>query len=155
MRKHWIWGFALALVFVFGAVSSSPAQQEQNWEQAYIKALEEGRQAIETGASEGLGYTPTEERVLEDAVGSAMQKGAPGCRVMKIAVDMEYNPYLVLVNIYSHGGVDLDEICMCSSEQGVSKEVIARAATDAATPTGDPVFTRQEVSQCQCLQPGL
>ncbi|MFO7840427.1 MAG: hypothetical protein R6X08_13130 [Desulfosalsimonadaceae bacterium] len=146
MRKYWIWVFVLALVFGFGAVSNSPAA-ERNWEQEYIRALEEGKEAIEAGRPEA--------EVLDKAVGDAMQKGGGGCQVMKAAVDMDYNPYLVLVNIYSHSGVDLDEICMCSTEQGISKAVIARAATNATTPAGDPAFSRQEVSQCQCLQPGL
>ncbi|MCF8111904.1 MAG: hypothetical protein K9J85_10500 [Desulfobacteraceae bacterium] len=157
MRKYLSGLMVLVLVFVFGFAANSMAAAAQDWEQEFIRTLTEARNAAVSGEEEeGLGYTPSEEKVLEDAIKKALNQGGPGCQIMKIAMGMDYNPYLVLVNIYSFGDkVKLDEICMCSTEQGVDEAVIAKAAADATAPDGSKVYTRDEVAQCQCLQPGL
>jgi predicted amidohydrolase len=48
--------------------------------------------------------------------------------------------------------VDLNQLCMCATESGVNKQVIAKAATDAASPLGKPIFPRDEIAQAQCLR---
>lgn len=125
---------------------------ENAWEKEFVQALQKGK-AIPAGQSQGLGYTPAEETVLEGAVKKAMDLKAPPCEAMKIAVDLKYNPFSVLKNIFGYAGeVDLDQLCMCATESGVNKQIIAKAAADAVTPLGTPVFERDEITQAQCLR---
>lgn len=120
------------------------------WEKEFVQVLQKGK-AIPTG--QGLGYTPAEETVLESAIKKAMDLKAPPCEAMKIAVDLKYNPFSVLTNIFGYAGeVNLDQLCMCATESGVNKQIIAKAATDAITPLGAPVFSRDEITQAQCLR---
>jgi hypothetical protein len=71
---------------------------------------------------------------------------------MKMAVDLEYNPYSVLKAIYSQGGdLEIDPLCTCATEAGVMKAVIARAAADAVTPLNEPVYDVDEIARSQCL----
>ncbi len=124
----------------------------ESWEKDFVQALQKGK-AVPSGQAGGLGYTPAEDTVLEEAIRKAMEAKAPPCSAMKIAVDMKYNPYMVIKNIYSYGGeVGLDQLCMCATESGVNKQIIAKAATDAATSLGEPVFSRDEIVQSQCLR---
>lgn len=135
------------------AVFSSPGfAGEKTWEQEFVQALQKGKAKI-TGTAAGLAYTPSEETVLENAIKKAMDKKAPPCQAMKIAVDLKYNPYSVIKNVYSFGGeVDLDQLCMCATESGINKQIIAKAATDATSPIGTPIFNRDEIAQSQCLR---
>jgi len=131
-------------------VSINVYAEKNNWEKNYIKALQKGKiqSQSETG---GLGYSPSEDIVLEIEIQKAMGLKAPACEVMKIAVDLKYNPYLTIKNIYSSGGeVDLDQLCMCATESGVLKEIIAKAASDASS-LGIPIFSRDEIIQSQCI----
>lgn len=145
--------FILAAGLGLAAIQTAAAQ---DWEEEFQEALVEIKQAGEAGeAGDGLGYTPSREDMLDEAIGNAMAQGGGGCQVMKMAVDMDFNPYPVLSSIYSRGSVSLDEVCMCATEQGISKAVIAQAATSAAGPGGEPAYTRDEVTQAQCLQEGL
>ncbi|MFO7752056.1 MAG: hypothetical protein R6V41_02925 [Desulfobacteraceae bacterium] len=157
MEKRFLWLVLLAVVFCFGFVADGFSQSDEGWEQKFVNALQKGKEVpSEQGDSEGLGYTPSEEAVLEDAVAAALDENAPPCECMKIAVGMDYNPYNVLTTIYGAGkGVQLDEICMCATEEGIMKEVIAKAASDAVNPVGEKVFDRDEITQSQCLQVGL
>ena len=71
---------------------------------------------------------------------------------MKIAIDFEYNAYSVLKYLYAAGGqLGVDQLCMCATEAGVMKAIIAKAAMDAVTPLNEPVFDRDEITQSQCL----
>ena len=143
----------LAGVALFASFSSNLPAAEENWRTAFISALEEGKTAqLPKSKEEGLPYTPSEEIVLKDAISKAMAQKAPACECMKIAVDLEYNPYAVLKNIYASGGdLKLDQLCMCATEAGIMKAIIAKAAVDALSPTGDPLFDRDEITQSQCL----
>ena len=144
----------MVVVFCIGTVTAG-FSQSADWEDQYVEALQKGKEAVQNQGG-GLGYTPSEETVLQDAVKKALDQEAPACQCMKIAVNMDYNPYMVLTNIYGAGkGVKLDELCMCATEEGIMKEVIAKAASDAVTPSGEKVFARDEVTQSQCLQVGL
>lgn len=128
---------------------------EEDWRDAYIASLEKGKavQLEDTQEqSEGLAYTPPEDVVLEEAITKAMEKNAPACECLKIAIDFEYNPYSVLKNLYAAGGkAKLDQLCMCATEAGVMKAIIAQAAADAVSPLNDPIFDRDEIAQSQCL----
>ncbi|MCF8025490.1 MAG: hypothetical protein K9K82_08385 [Desulfobacteraceae bacterium] len=144
---------SLAACFCLASAGSAAAQ---SWEEEFSRALAEIQEAAQAGEpGDGLGYTPSLEDMLDEAIGNAMAQGGGGCQVMKMAVDMDFNPYPVLLSIYSRGSVSLDEVCMCATEQGVSKAVIAQAATSAAGPGGQPAYSQDEVAQCQCLQEGL
>jgi len=126
-----------------------------SWEQDFRQALQKGKAKIK-GQGAGLGYTPAEETVLEEAIKKAMEQKAPPCEVMRIAVDLKYNSYSVIKNVFGYGGeVDLNQLCMCATESGVNKQTIAQAATDAVSPLGTPVYSRDEIVQAQCLKEGL
>lgn len=125
--------------------------EENPWEQNFIQALQKGKAKV-VGQAEGLGYTPSEDVVLETAIEEAMGQKAPACEVMKIAVDLKYSPYSTIKNIFGSGGeVDLDQLCMCATESGVLKEIIAKAASDATSSLGTPIFSRDEIIQSQCV----
>ncbi|MBI9089258.1 MAG: hypothetical protein JEZ12_08580 [Desulfobacterium sp.] len=134
--------------------AAEPAAKEA-WQIAYTAALVDGKanpppqgQALK----EGLAYTPPEEMVLKEAVSKAMEKEASACECMKIAIDLEYNPYAVLKAIYSsEGNVQLDQLCMCATEAGIMKAITAKAAVDSLSSSGAPLFQQDEITQSQCL----
>lgn len=102
----------------------------------------------------GLAYTAAEFSVLERAYIDLFKENedCPPCEVMKVSVDLEYNPYDVIKLIYSLGkDVRLDQLCMCAVEQGINKAIIANAAVDAQT-LDKPKFQRDEITQSQCLR---
>lgn len=111
----------------------------------YKKALLEGQAMINT---------PSEEAVLAEAIKQAIViNNAPACQTMKIAVDLKYNPYFVIKNIFSHGSaVDLDQLCICATEYGINKQIFAKASMDAVSPFGEPLFSEDELAECQCMQ---
>lgn len=157
MKNYAICLFALSL-FVLAGWGGPGAAAAQNWEQEFAEALERVRQLEETGVFEdveGLGYTPTPEELLAEAIQTAVNRGGPGCQIMKMAVNEGFNPYQVIVNIYASGEVSLDELCMCSTEEGVSHAVLTAAARNATLPDGTEVFTPDEVTQSVCLAEGL
>lgn len=136
--------------------SASSMGASQSWEQEFINALTKAKEAGQAGQrGEGLGYNQSPEQLLDEAIQDAMAQGGPPCQILRMAVDMDFNPYPVLLSIYSQGSVDLDEVCMCATEQGVGKAVIAQAATSASGPSGTPAYNRDEIAQSQCLQEGL
>lgn len=146
--------FTTVLVYV-----STVAAKEQDdssglgWQDVYQQMLEKGKESTQTNDA-GLGYTPAEATVLEEAVSYALsgEKGDRACECMKIAVELEYNPYLVLKTIYGLGGdMEIDQVCSCATEAGVTKAIIAQAATDAVTPLDKPVYNVDEIAQSQCL----
>jgi len=146
-----------SLFFIIGIgffVSQGFAEENNKaWAPEYIKALQEGKEIIKTGGK-GLDYTPSEDTVLAEAVKQAIViNNAPAYEAMKIAVDLKYNPYSVIKNIFSHGGsIDLDQLCDYASKFGIDKQVFAKASKDAVSPLGKRVFSRNELAQCQCLQ---
>ncbi len=143
---------AIIIVSILALLSSAGFAQDNQWENEFVLALQKGK-ALATTKNKGLAYTPAQSTVLENAIKKAMDKKAPPCEAMKIAVDLKYNPYSVIKNIFSYGGeVDLNQLCMCATESGVNKQVIAKAATDAASPLGKPIFPRDEIAQAQCLR---
>ncbi len=95
------------------------------------------------------------EKALEEAIRGAMNQGADACQCMKTALLFDFIPYLVLRDIYSYGSIEIDELCMCGTEEGILKEVIAKAAVDAAGPNGEKIYSGDQVKQSQCLQTGL
>lgn len=142
----------IVLITGLALFSNSCLADENIWEKEFVQALQKGK-AVMAEPTKGLGYTPAEETVLEGAIKKAMDLKAPPCEAMKIAVDLKYNPFSVLKNIFGYGGeVNLDQLCMCATESGVNKQIIAKAATDAMTPLGTPVFPRDEITQAQCLR---
>jgi len=138
-----------SLFFIIGIgffVSQGFAEENnQAWVPEYTKALQEGKAMINT---------PSEETVLAEAVKQAIViNKAPAYEAMKIAIDLKYNPYSVIKNIFSHGGaIDLDELCNYASQYGINKQIFAKASKDAVSLLGKPVFSRNELAQCQCLQ---
>ncbi len=142
----------LIIVLSLALLYSTGFAQDSQWENEFVLALQKGR-ALSSAKTGGLAYTPAQSTVLENAIKKAMDKKAPPCEAMKIAVDLKYNPYSVIKNIFSYGGeVDLNQLCMCATESGVNKQIIAKAATDAASPLGKPIFPRDEIAQAQCLR---
>ncbi len=75
---------------------------------------------------------------------------------MKIAIDLKYNKYYILKYIYSTGGeLEIDELCMCATEGGIAKHLIAQAVKDAVSYTGNPVYGIDEIAQARCINRGL
>ncbi|MBU1344828.1 MAG: hypothetical protein KKE44_19260 [Proteobacteria bacterium] len=144
----------ITTILIIGLMAFSyPGFAEENvWEKDFVHALQKGK-AKTTGQAEGLGYTPAEETVLENAIKQAMDLKAPPCEAMKIAVDLKYSPYSVIKNVFAHGGeVDLNQLCMCATESGINKQIVAKAAADATSSLGTPIFPRDEITQAQCLR---
>ena len=123
-----------------------------DWEKEFVQLLQQGkRQPLKKAA--GLAYTPSEEAVLEEAIKKAMALKAPPCEAMKIAVDLKYNPYSVIKDIFSYGGeVGLNQLCICATESGIDKQIIAKSAADAISPLGTPVYLPDEIAQAKCLR---
>jgi|SRR6056297_437005 len=141
--------FVLFLITIIYASNSNAFEGEQQ----LIKNL-----SHEQNSSDGLGYTLSEISILENSYIelAEINDNFPSCEVMKLSINMNYNPYYVIKTIYSIGeSVDLDKVCMCAVELGVSKSIIAVSAIDARDYSNDPVFSRDEVVQSQCLNEGL
>lgn len=146
---------AIIIVTVALLASSGFAEEKNIWEQEFVQSLQKAK-IIKDQKSGGLGYTldqeEAEELALKNAIQKAMDLKAPPCSAMKIAVDLKYKPYSVIKNVFASGGeVDLDQMCMCATEKGVTKQIIAQAAKEAQF-DGKPVFMPDEVTQAQCLQ---
>ncbi len=140
---------SIALV-VFTLPGFAQENETRKWDAEFVQALEKIRSQKKTG---GLGYTITEEEALEKAIKEAMDQKAPACEAMKLAVDLNFNPYAVVSGIFSSGAeVDLDQLCMCATESGISKSLMAQAASAAADAN---MLTRDEITQSQCLREGL
>ncbi len=135
--------------------AAEPAAEKEPWQIAFTAALKAGKPSpLPQGQAqeEGLAYTPPEETVLKEAISAAMEQEASACECMKIAVDLEYNPYAVLKAIYSsEGNVKLDQLCNCATEAGIMKAITAKAAGDALSSSGTPKFPQDEITQSQCL----
>lgn len=120
-----------------------------DWEQNFISVLTKAKQQSN---SAGLGYHLSEEIVLEKAIKEAIDKKGPPCEIMKIAVDLNYSAYGTIKNIYSYGEeILLDQLCMCATEAGITKQLITKAAVDAVSTTGKPIYSRDEIAQAQCF----
>ena len=160
---------ALIVVGIILTASVGFTQERNLWEKDFIQALQAGKIEVTEQQTEALGYTlsledriKAEEEVLKQAIQKAIDMKAPPCDVMKTAIvdleDLGYQPYSVLKYIYSSGGdVDLNQLCMCATEKGIGKanltgDVVARAASEATTADGQPVFQPDEISQAQCFQ---
>ncbi|MBU1195121.1 MAG: hypothetical protein KKE62_04655 [Proteobacteria bacterium] len=121
------------------------------WEKDFVMALQKGKMP-QTSPSDGLAYTPAAGVVLEQAIKKALEMQAPPCEAMKIAVDLKYDPYSILINIFGYGSqVNLNQLCGCATESGINKKIVAEAAAKAMSPLGKPIFDRDEIAQAQCL----
>jgi len=121
------------------------------WEQDFTESLQLGKQAANSEPEELY-----EEIILERAIKKAIEEEGPPCEVMKIAIDLKYNAYYTIKNIYNVGGMlDIDELCMCATESGIAKQIIAQAAVDAISSAGTPVYGIDEIAQAQCINKGL
>ncbi|MDA3787443.1 MAG: hypothetical protein PF503_02955 [Desulfobacula sp.] len=135
---------------VFVSPGFAQDSTEQKWDVKFVHDLEKIRSQKKTG---GLGYTLSEEEALDEAIKKAMDQKAPPCEAMKLAVDLNFNPYNVITGIFkSEADIDLNQLCMCATESGISKSLIARAADAAAD---ENMLTRDEIVQAQCLREGL
>lgn len=146
----------IASILIIGLTVFSNAgfAEENDWEQEFVQALQKGKTQT-TGQDAGLGYTPAGSTVLENAIKKAMGSNAPPCAVIKIAVDLEYNPYSVIKKIFSHGSdIDLNQLCMCANENDINKQIVAKAAADARISSAlcTPIFSSNEIAQVQCLK---
>ncbi len=138
---------------VSGAVAQNTDDQKPSWDEEYVQSLQKIKDPQKTG---GLGYTLSEEEALEKAIQNAIDQEAPTCQVLKIGVEMKFNPYSILTGIYnSDAKIDLEQLCLCATETGdgsIPKSVMLKATNDAVERGR---FRRDEVTQAQCLQQGL
>jgi len=144
----------LAIIILGICTYLVPVSANQNWHSEYVINLQGNKPVvIITNGKNKIVYTPTEEQTFMVAVTRAIKQGADACECMKIAIDMNYTPYLVLKTIYSIGSyIKLDQLCMCATETGIMKAIIVKAAIDATLPTGEHRFSRDEIIQSQCLK---
>jgi len=141
--------FTLFLMIIIYTSNSNAFEGEKQ----LIENLNQGLENI--NSSDGLGYTPAEISILEKSYTELIDinEDFPPCEVMKLSIDMGYNPYNVIKMIYSIGkSIDLDKACMCAVELGISKSIIARSAVDAVNSLNEPIFDMDEVVQSQCLR---
>ncbi|MFH0729952.1 MAG: CsgG/HfaB family protein [Pseudomonadota bacterium] len=141
-----------------GPNADSRTSKPEDWRNDYLAMLKKGKAVrLPSGqpSGAGLAYTPPEAVTLENAISKALEKekGARVCECMKLAVDLEYNAYLVIKTIYEAGGsLEIDQLCMCATEAGVMKAIIAKAAREAISPLGSPVYAQDEIAQASCFQ---
>jgi len=135
----------ISVVFISSfCFAQEKTERKKGWDEAgYTLALQKAKEQKSTD-TEGLGYTLDEEETLKMAIEKAMSESAPPCEALKIAVDLKYQPYSVLKNIFSAktGEVDLDQMCMCATEKGVKGDLFNQAAKDANL--------LDEATQAQC-----
>ena len=143
-------------ILVIGLIVFSNAgfAQENDWEQEYIEALEQGR-INTTGQYSGLGYATNDTSFLDNAIKKAMESSAPADEVIKIATDMGYSPYTIIKKVVGHGGkIDLEDLCMISNQSDINSQVLAQAVRDAKTISAIcvPVYSPDEIAQTPCLK---
>ncbi len=154
MRKLILFSIISFGLLISVAAAQNTNNQKPRWDELYVQALEKIRSPDKT---DGLGYTLSEEEALEKAIKDAIDQKGPACQVLKIGVDMQFNPYSVLTGIFnSNAKIDLEQLCLCATETGddsaISKSVMLKAANDAVKRNR---LRRDEVTQAQCLQQGL
>jgi len=138
----------LGLTFIFSSVGLT--QELNRWDTELVNDLKAIKVQKKVG---GLGYTLDEEEALKNAIQKAMDNKAPACEAMKLAIDLEFNPYNVISNIFNSGAdIDLDQLCMCATEGGISKSLTTSAANAAVDAN---MLSRDEIIQSQCLNEGL
>jgi hypothetical protein len=146
------------IVMLSTTLFAEDSRKDENWRDSYTATLKKGKTAqLPSGQTQaaGLAYTPPEAVALQEAIMKALEqeKGDRVCECMKIAVDLEYNPYLVIKTIYEAGGdLKIDQLCMCATEAGVMKAIIAKAAKEAVSPLGKPVYAPDEIAQTSCFR---
>jgi hypothetical protein len=134
------------------------AGKGDDWRNDYLATLKKGKAVtLPSGQPQatGLAYTPSEAVALQEAITKALEteKADRVCECLKIAVDLDYNAYLVIKTIYEAGGdLKIDQLCMCATEAGVMKAIIAKAAKEAVSPLGDPVYAPDEIAQTSCFR---
>jgi len=105
---------------------------------------------------EMLGWGGPSDAALKRAVSLSLMDGnsARACDCLQAAMATGYDPYAVVKTLLEEGGNNLtiEDICACATGAGVMKAVIAKAVTDAATPFDEPMFSMDEIAQCQCLR---
>jgi TolB-like protein len=132
--------------------------ERERWRDDYLAALLKGKAVqlqSDHPAAAGLAYTPPEVVVLQEAISKALEKekGTRRCECMKIAIEADYNAYLVIKTIYEVGGnLEIDQLCMCATEAGVMRAIIAKAAREAASPLGGSVYSPDEVARANCFR---
>ncbi len=141
-------GFIGLMVFV--APGFAQETGTKTWDEQFVSDLQKIRNLQKT---DGLGYTLSEDEALEIAIKKAMDQKAPACEAMKLAVDLEFNPYNVITGIFNSGAeLDLEQLCMCATEGGIPKSLLAQATDEAAEANR---LTRDEIAQSQCMREGL
>ncbi len=141
--------------FLLSMAHASQGQEDEkaSWDEIYVNDLGKIKNPDKT---DGLGYTLSEEEALEQAIKRAIDKEAPACQVLKIGVEMKFNPYTVLSGIFNaEAKIDLEQLCLCATETGdssIPKTLMLKAANDAVAKNR---LRRDEVTQAQCLQQGL
>ncbi len=145
--------FSLLIGFIFICSQALAAEKKVSWDEIYVSDLGKIKNPDKTS---GLGYTLSEEEALEQAIQRAMDNEAPACQVLKIGVEMKFNPYEVLTGLFnSSAKIDLEQLCLCATEtadSNIPKSIMLKAANDAVAKNR---LRRDEVTQAQCLQQGL
>lgn len=149
--KNLIAGLFISMgLMVFVSPGFAQDTETKSWDLQFVSDLQKIKSQQKT---DGLGYTLSEEEALEIAIKKAMDQKAPPCEAMKLAVDLEFNPYNVITGIFNSGAeIDLEQLCMCATEGGIPRSLLAQA-TEAAAEANR--LTRDEIAQSQCLREGL
>jgi hypothetical protein len=130
----------------------------ENWRNDYLAALKKGKAVqMPSGRTRSVGhtYTPPEDVTLQEAIYKALEteKRDRVRECVKIAVDLEYNPYLVVKTICEAGGdVEIDLLCFCATEAGVMKAIVAKAAKEAVSILGKPIYPPDEIAKTKCFR---
>ncbi len=157
MKKYIVFSIIISFTFLSALSFAQDLQgadnQKESWDEIYVNTLTKIKNPDKT---DGLGYTLSEEEALEKAITRAIKQEAPACQVLKIGVEMKFNPYQVLSGIFnSEAKIDLEQLCLCATETGdssIPKSIMVKAANDAVAKNK---IRRDEVTQAQCLQQGL
>jgi tetratricopeptide (TPR) repeat protein len=92
---------------------------------------------------------------LRNAVSLAFNigKNQRACDCLNMALEMGYNPHLVLKTIFEVGNdLEFNPLCECASASGVMKATIARAAGDAVSPANGNIYSISELIRSQCFR---
>lgn len=149
--KNLIAGLMISIgLMVFISPGFAQETVTKAWDQQFVSDLQKIRNQQKT---DGMGYTLSEDEALEIAIKKAMDQKAPACEAMKLAVDLEFNPYNVITGIFNSGAeIDLEQLCMCATEGGIPRSLLVQAINEAADANR---LTRDEIAQTQCLREGL
>ncbi|MCP4021860.1 MAG: hypothetical protein GY729_08460 [Desulfobacteraceae bacterium] len=140
----------LLLVFITISASTGFAEEtmevinENGWEKELVSAL------MEVNAAQAKDRTYSGEAsadsILMPLLVTALKNNAPPWAVARVAVELNFNPYVVVKTVFENSEkIDLKQFFAVSIASGISKQIVAKAAVDAKSFSKDTVFKKSQL----------